>query len=257
MINRQLILSLIKREVLSRYKGSLGGLLWSFLIPLLMLAVYTFVFSVIFKAKWNAGSDSKTEFALILFTGLIFFNFFSECISKAPSLILSNINFVKKIVFPVEILSVVSLGAAFYQLCISFCVWLLFYLIFFGIPKLTILLIPLIFIPLALLVLGMSWFLSAIGVYLRDVGQIVGVFVTIMMFMSPIFYPITIVPEAFRELMLFNPITYIVEASRDVMVYGNGINIKMYFIQLLLSTVIAFLGYRFFMKTKKGFADVI
>lgn len=255
--NRQLIWTLTKRDIISKYKGSFGGMLWSFLIPLLMLAVYTFVFSVIFKAKWNAGSDSKTEFALILFTGLIFFNFFSECINRAPNLITSNINYVKKIVFPIEILPIVSLCSALYQLLISSVVWLLFFLMFFGLPPITIFQVFLLIIPFVFLILGISWFLSAIGVYIRDVSQVVGIFVTIMMFMSPIFYPITIVPEGFRKLMLFNPLTYVVEEARAIMVYGINLNFSMYIIQFLLSIVVAIVGLMFFMKTKKGFADVI
>lgn len=254
---RDLIWALAKRDVVSKYKGSFAGMLWSFLIPLLMLSVYTFVFSVIFKAKWNVNSDSKTEFALILFTGLIFFNFFSECISRAPNLIISNVNYVKKVVFPIEILVIVSLISALYQLAISFTVWLLFYLCFFGIPPITIFEILLLLFPFILLILGTTWFLSAIGVYVRDVGQIVGIFVTIMMFMSPIFYPIHIVPEGFRKLMLLNPLTFMVEEARAVMVYGEHINLSIYILHVFLAILFALMGYMFFMKIKKGFADVI
>lgn len=255
--NRQLIWTLAKRDIASKYKGSFGGVLWSFLIPLLMLSVYTFVFSVVFKAKWNVNSDSKTEFALILFTGLIFFNFFSECVSRAPNLITSNVNYVKKIVFPVEILPVVALCSAFYQLMVSALVWLLFDLAFFGLPPITVFQIILLLIPLIFLILGLSWFLSAIGVYIRDVSQVVGVLVTVMMFMSPIFYPITVVPESFRKLMLFNPLTFMVEEARSVMIFGVNLNWSMYLIHFILSLIIAMVGFHFFMKTKKGFADVI
>lgn len=255
--NRQLIWSLTKRDVIGRYKGSIMGLLWSFLIPLLMLAVYTFVFSVIFQAKWNVESDSKTEFALILFTGLIFFNFFAECINKAPTLIIANANYVKKVVFPLEILPIVTLLSAFYQLIISGLVWIVFYFFFFGLPSITIFLIVPLLIPFIFLILGFSWLLSALGVYIRDVGQAIGIVVTILMFMSPIFYPITIVPEMFRGIMLLSPVTFMVEEARSVMVYGNSINWKLYFVHFALALAIAYLGYRFFMKTKKGFADVL
>lgn len=254
---KSLILALSKREILAKYKGSFIGILWSFLIPLLMLSVYTFVFSVVFKAKWNVESDSKTEFALILFTGLIFFNFFSDCISKAPSLITSNTNYVKKIVFPLEILPIVSLCSALYQLAISGTVWLLFYIIFFGIPPVTIFQLPLLLIPFILFVLGSSWLLSALGVYVRDINQVIGVVITVLMFMSPIFYPITIVPETFRKFLLISPITFMVEEARSVMVMGTSIDYKLYTVHLVIAITTSIIGYVFFMKTKKGFADVL
>jgi lipopolysaccharide transport system permease protein len=109
--NYALIITLIQREIQGRYKGSFMGVLWSIINPIFMLTIYTFVFSVVFKARWHSGNDSKTEFALVLFAGLIIFNFFSECIHRAPSLIVNNVNFVKKVVFPLEILTFVTLGS--------------------------------------------------------------------------------------------------------------------------------------------------
>lgn len=255
--NFPLITSLTKREIEGRYKGSFMGLLWSFLVPLLMLGVYTFVFSVVFQARWDVEFESKTGFALVLFTGLIFFNLFSECISKAPTLIIANANFVKKVVFPLEILPVVALFSALYQLLISFAVWLIFYFIFFGVPPKTIFFIIPLLIPFVIFILGISWFLSALGVYIRDIGQVIGVLVTIMMFMSPIFYPISIVPKMFQSLMLLSPLTFMVEEARSVMVYGNHVDWSGYFLHLFCALLIAYLGYKFFLKAKKGFADVL
>lgn len=255
--NRRLIYSLAKREVVGRYRGSVMGLLWSFFNPVLMLAVYTFVFSVVFRARWAGGSDSKTEFALILFAGLLVFNLFSECVNRAPGLILSNSNYVKKVIFPLEILPLVALGSAAFHFAISFIVWLLFYLVFFGWPPVTVLWLPLILLPLILMTVGLSWLLASLGVYLRDVGQIIGVVTTILMFVSPIFYPIAALPEKYRPLMHLSPLTFVVEQARDVMIWGRSIDWPLWGLSMILSSVIAWLGFAWFQKTRKGFADVI
>lgn len=255
--NSNLIIDLIKREVVGRYRGSSMGLLWSFFNPILMLIIYTFVFSIVFKARWPGGSESKTEFALVLFSGLMVFNLFSECINRAPSLILNNANYVKKVIFPLEILPIVALGAAFFHFAISLIVWLVFFFIFFGLPKPEIFLLLAVLIPLMFLIMGLSWGLASLGVYLRDVSQVVGVLTTVLMFMSPIFYPISALPEQYRALMHLNPLTFSVEQARDVMIWGKGINWSDWSLQLLVSLSIFWLGFAWFQKTRKGFADVL
>jgi lipopolysaccharide transport system permease protein len=255
--HRHLIFSLVRREVLGRYQGSIMGLLWSFFNPILMLAVYTFVFSVVFKARWIGGSSSKTEFALVLFAGLMVFNLFAECVNRAPGLVLGNTNYVKKVVFPLEILPVVALGSAAFHLLISLSVWLVFYTIFFGIPHPTILLFPLVLIPLVLLTLGFSWTLAALGVYLRDVGQIIGVVTTVLTFLSPIFYPIAALPEVYRPFMEISPLTQVIEETRDVMIWGKTPDWGTWLIYLLFSMTVAWIGFALFQKTRKGFADVL
>ncbi len=255
--NRELIRSLIQREVIGRYRGSILGILWSFLNPVLMLAVYTFVFSVVFKARWNAGSDSRTEFALVLFAGLMVFNLFSECVTRAPSLILSNANYVKKVVFPLEILPWVSLGSALFHTLISLCVWLLFYGVFFGVPPVTAWLIPVVVVPLIAFTLGISWFLASLGVYLRDVAQIIGLLTTVLMFLSPIFYPVSSLPEEYRGLFQLNPLTPTVEMVRDVLIWDKLPEWTLYGISLIAALMVAFLGFAWFQKTRKGFADVL
>jgi lipopolysaccharide transport system permease protein len=257
LCNRHLIIQMIRREVIGRYKGSIFGLAWSFFNPIVMLAVYTFVFSYIFKSRWVGGSDSKTEFALVLFSGLMVFNLFSECVNRAPGLILSNVNYVKKVVFPLEILPVVALGASLFHFVISLIVWVGFYLIFFGLPNYTIIYLPLVIFPIVLMTLGFSWFLASLGVYLRDVGQIIGIITTVLMFLSPIFYPIMALPEEYRSVMLFSPLTFIVEQTRDIMVWGKGFNWIGWTIYTAASSIIAWLGFVWFQKTRKGFADVL
>lgn len=255
--NRELIKASVKREVLGRYRGSFLGLLWSFFNPLFMLAVYTFVFSVVFKARWNVESDSKTEFALVLFAGLIVFNLFGETINRSPSLVLNNPNYVKKVVFPLEILPVVTLLSALFHGLISLGVWLLAHLLFFGLPHATALYLPLIILPFMLFVIGLSWGLASIGVFLRDVSQFIGTIITVLMFMTPIFYPVTALPEEFRQWLYFNPLTPVIEQSRDVLYWGKQPDFALLGIYALASAVIAWLGFAWFQKTRKGFADVL
>jgi lipopolysaccharide transport system permease protein len=255
--NRNLIKVSVRREVLGRYRGSFLGIFWSFFNPLLMLAVYTFVFSGLFKARWHSGSDSKTEFALVLFAGLMLFNMFAECINRAPGLIMGNPNYVKKVVFPLEILPWISLGSALFHGAISLLVWLIAYTIFFGVPHATVLLLPLVLLPLILFTMGLSWALASLGVFLRDVSQIIGIITTILMFLSPIFYPVSTLPERFRPLLYMNPLTPAIESTRDVLYWGKLPSFEMLGVCLLIGALVAWLGFAWFQKTRKGFADVL
>jgi lipopolysaccharide transport system permease protein len=255
--HRGLILASAKREVLGRYRGSVLGLLWSFFNPLFMLAVYTFVFSEVFKARWSVDSESKTEFALVLFAGLIVFNLFSECINRAPSLILSNVNYVKKVLFPLEILPFVALLSCLFHTFVSLAVWLIAYIIFFGAPHATLIYLPLVLLPLAFFIMGLSWALASLGVYLRDVSQLIGVVMMAMMFLSPIFYPASALPEAYRHLLFLNPLTAVIEMTRDVLFWGRLPDFELLGIFWLATAIIAWLGFAWFQKTRKGFADVL
>ncbi|ABA75786.1 MULTISPECIES: ABC transporter permease [Pseudomonas] len=255
--NRTLIRASIKREVLGRYRGSVLGVLWSFFNPVFMLAVYTFVFSVVFKARWSGGSDSKTEFALILFAGLMVFSLFAECINRAPGLIVSNANYVKKVVYPLEILPWVSLGAAMFHALISLGVWMLAYLIFFGVPHLTALYLPLVIMPLVLVMMGLSWGLASLGVYLRDIAQFIGILTSVLMFLSPIFYPASALPEAYRPVLMLNPLTPVIEQARDVLFFGRAPDFSIIGIYFLIGLLVMWLGFAWFQKTRKGFADVL
>ncbi|MBU4609196.1 ABC transporter permease [Achromobacter sp. GG226] len=255
--NRALIGASAKREVLGRYRGSALGLLWSFFNPLLMLSVYTFVFSEVFNARWGAASQSKTEFALILFAGLLIFNVFSECANRAPSLILSNPNYVKKVVFPLEVLPVIALMSALYHFVVTVAVWLAAYVVMFGVPHATIFYLPLIIGPFCLFILGVCWALASLGVFLRDVAQIIGVLTMALMFLSPIFYPATAVPEAYRHILSLNPLTQVIENSRAVMFWGRAPDWSYVGFAWITAAVIAWVGFAWFQKTRKGFADVL
>lgn len=246
-----------RREVVGRYRGSILGLLWSFFNPILMLTIYTFVFSVVFKARWGAGGDNKFEFALILFAGLIVFNIFAECVNRAPALILDNVNYVKKVVFPLEILPVVVLGTALFHGMISWVVLLASYLLLSVTLHWTIIFAPLVILPLLLLVLGVSWFLASFGVFVRDISQAIGMLTTVLLFLSPIFYPVSSLPEKYRVFVYINPLTFIVEQMRDVLIFGKVPSWSGLCLMTLGGAIIAWLGLVWFQKTRKGFADVL
>ena len=222
-----------------------------------MLCVYTFVFSVVFKARWHPDSDSRTEFALVLFAGLLVFNLFAECVGKAPGLILSNPNYVKKVVFPLDVLAWVNLGAALFHFGISLIVWLLAYLVFFGLPHVSVLWIPFVMLPFTLLVIGLTWLLASLGVYLRDIGQFVGIVISVLMFMSPIFYPASALPETWQKLLMLNPITPTIEMVRTVLYSGSAPDPVHWGISMFMGSLMASAGYAWFQKTRKGFADVL
>lgn len=257
--NRQLILQMSKREVVGRYRGSVLGLAWSFFNPVFMLVVYTFVFSEIFKIRWGGigGDDSKTQFAVILFVGMIVLGLFSEVLSRAPGLILSNVNYVKKVVFPIEILPVIAMGAALFHSLISLGVLLAAFALFNGYVHWTAIFIPLVLLPLVILTLGLGWLLASLGVFLRDVGQTIGLIITVLMFLSPVFYPVTAVPERFRPFIMANPLTFIIEQAREVLIWGHLPNWAALGGYTLAAVTIAWAGYAWFQKTRSGFADVI
>lgn len=256
--NRQLAMVLARREVAGRYRGSVMGLLWSFLNPILMIAVYTFVFSVVFKARWGGGADETTvQFAVVLFVGVITHGLLSEVLNRAPTLVTSNVNYVKKVVFPLEILPVSVLGAALFHSLISIGVLLITFLIFNGFLHWTIIFLPLIFLPLVIFILGVAWMLASLGVFLRDVGQTIGIVTMVMLFMAPVFYPITALPESFRFWIMLNPLTFIIEQARDVLIWGRLPDWAGLGIYTVMAFAVAWAGFFWFQKTRKGFADVL
>ena len=256
--NRQLIWQMTKREVIGRYRGSVMGIAWSFFHPVLMLSVYTFVFSVVFKARWGGGNEeSKTQFAVVLFAGMIVHSLFSECLNRAPGLILSHTNYVKKIIFPLEILPWVALGSALFHTLVSIFVLLLFFFALNFYLHWTLVFLPLVLFPLLLVIIGAAWFVASIGVYLRDVGQTIGIITTVLLFLSPIFYPISALPPEYRTALLINPLTFIIEQTRAVVIWGalpNFVGIAWY---AAAGSAVAWTGFLWFQKTRKGFADVL
>ncbi|RPH48088.1 MAG: ABC transporter permease [Desulfobacteraceae bacterium] len=255
---RDLIRQLTWREVVGRYKGSFIGLGWSFIQPLIMLCVYTFVFSVIFKARWGVGpGEGKAAFALALFMGLITFSIFSEVANSAPFLVLGNANYVKKVVFPLEILPLVRLLSAMINAAFSLVVLFAGILIINHFIHKTALLLPLIWLPMMMFTLGCGCFLASLGVFVRDTGAVIGVLTTMLFFLTPIFYPISAVPEQFRIFCRINPIAIFVEDARRVVLWGLFPDWPWFFFGMALSVAVFILGFVWFMKSKKAFADVI
>lgn len=254
---RQLIAAMTKREVIGRYRGSVMGLAWSFFNPILMLAVYTFVFSEVFQSRWPGQDTSKGGFAILLFVGMIVHGLFSECANRSASLIIANGNYVKKVIFPLEILTVVTLGSALFHTCISLIVLLGAQFLLTHQLHLSALFFPLILMPLLIATLGISWWLAALGVYLRDVGQVIGVLTTVLLFLSPVLYPVAALPEVYQPWLKLNPLTYIIEESRNVLLFGLSPQWGSLTVAMLIGLAIAVGGFWFFQKTRKGFADVI
>ena len=255
--HRKLIERLSKREIEAKYRGSLLGPVWALLTPLMMLGVYTFLFSIVFQSRWTVSGGGRGEFAILFFSGMIIFTILSESAVRAPGLMIENVSYIKKVVFPLEIMPWVCLSVSLFNAALSFVVLLLFYVIVLGLPPLTILLLPLVLLPLCLATLGLTWFLASVGVFLRDIQQIIGAVVTALMFLSPVFYPVTAIPESYRWLIYLNPLTITLESSKDVLFWGRVPDPVMWTVDLLFGWLIAWIGYVWFMKTRKAFADVI
>lgn len=255
--NRQLIRQMVRREVIGRYKGSAMGLIWSFLNPVLMLLVYTFVFSVVFKARWGGGDETRSQFAVVLFAGLIIHGLFAEVLNRAPGLILANVNYVKKVVFPLEILPVVCMGAALFHALVSLLVLLGASALLNGHVPWTATFTPLIVLPLVVFGVGVGWILASLGVFVRDVGQVVSVLSTVLLFLSPVFFPVNALPAFLQPWMLLNPLTFIIEQARDVLIWGRLPDWSGLLIYHAGAAAVAWLGYFWFQKTRKGFADVL
>lgn len=254
---RDLVWQMTKREVIGRYRGSVLGVFWSFLTPLCMLAIYSFVFGFVLKVRWRAESQSQIESSLILFAGLVLYGLFAECITRAPGLIVSNANYVKKVIFPLEIFPWVIMGAALFHALMSLVVVIIFTIGVYGALPWTVLTLPVIVVPFVLMTVGICWFLSSLGVFLRDINQTVGLITTALLFLSPILYPTSAVPPSVQFVLLVNPLTFVVEQVRGALLWGqvpHWAGVGYYFVG---SVVVAWLGLWWFQKTRRGFADVL
>lgn len=252
-----LILQLGRREVLSRYRGTVMGIFWSFISPVVMLVVYTFVFSEVFKARWGVGGTDKTAFAVNLFAGIIVHGFFAECLSRSPTLMPQYVSYVKRVVFPLAILPPVVVVSALFHTFISVLVLLIAHFVLYGFVHWQALFLPLLMLPLVFVALGCTWLLTALGVFLRDIGQIMPVVITILMFMAPVFYPVSALPEAYQGWLYLNPLTPAIESARALLLQGELPGWQGYFLYLAAGLASAALGWAFFERARKGFADVL
>jgi lipopolysaccharide transport system permease protein len=256
--HRDLIRQFTRREVEGRYRGSFLGLFWSFINPLALLLIYTFVFGVVFQARWpNLKNNNLGEFALVLFCGLTAFNIFSECVSRAAGLIVAVPNYVKKVVFPLEILPISVLGSALFHGLVSLSILLVANLLISGTLHWTLLLLPLIMLPLVFLSMGLAWFLASMGVFIRDISYAVALAVQVLLFATPIFYSIDNIPARLQPIIRLNPLASIVEHFRRVILWGLTPSWPELALWLAATGALMLLGYTWFMKTKKAFADVI
>ncbi|RMH93346.1 ABC transporter permease [Lysobacter pythonis] len=255
--HREMIFRLTQREISSKYRGSLFGVAWSLLLPLLMLAVYTLVFTEIFEARWELNESRKGIFALAIFSGLVLYTFFAECTLKAPALLLSNTSYITRVVFPLEILPVVSTLATLFNAVAGLVVLSVGVVLLTGRIELTFLYAFLMLLPLTFICLGLVWVLSAIGIYIRDIGLIVAPLTTGMLFLIPVLYPLSQVPERLRGFVEINPLTYLIESTRGAMLSGRIPDMPHFGGVLIGAVVFSLLGFLLFNKARRGFADVV
>ena len=222
--NKGLIRNLVHREVVGRYKGSMLGIFWSLATPIFMLAVYTLVFRHIFKAKWPGVEDGNMSFALNLFAGLLVFNWAAEFLSRAPRLVTEQPNLVTKVVFPLQVLPWSALLSSFFHVMVSCAVWLAGCLLFGQGVHASWLALPLVFLALVPSLLGLGWMLSAMGVYFRDLSEIVGLFMGMLLFLTPVFFPLSVLPDFLQTWVGFNPLAVPIEALRSIGLMGQWPN---------------------------------
>ena len=256
--HRELIWQLSTSEATSRYRGSVFGILWSFVIPIVMIVAYKFVFSVVFKARWRSPeNESPLEFGIALYCGLIVFNVFSEVVGRCPALIRSNPNYVKRIAFPLQVLPIVALNASLFHAAINAIVLLGIVLLVHGGVAVTAGFALVALVPLALFTLGLAWWVASLSVYVRDLGHVMQLILQLLFFTTPIFYPLSAVPEPIRTVMSYSPLAVAVETARNALLFGQMPDWVMIEITAAGAFIVMLLGYAFFMKTKRGFADVL
>lgn len=257
--NRDLIIQMLLRNLAARYRGSALGGAWSFAQPLLMLGVYTFVFGIVFKARWGGEQfgDSRSAFPLIMFCGMAVFNIFTESVNNSTAAVAGNPGFVKKVIFPLEILPLCNVLTSLIFGLVWFALLFMGAVLLLGSGSWTMLFLPVMLLPLLLISCGLSFLVASLGVYLRDIQQIVSIVTQVLFFMTPIFYPIELVPERIRWVLQANPLSILVEQTRRVFLFNQLPEVLPMLEVFGVSVVIFQLGLLWFSKTKKGFADVL
>ena len=256
--HRALIGQLVHREIEGRYRGSLLGVVWALLHPLILLLVYTFVFGVVFRMRWpQAAGDDLSGFALVLMCGLLAYNLCSECLTRAPFAVTAVPNYVKKVIFPLQVLPITVLGSGLFHAAVGLVLLMVAGAVIRHSVPWTVVLVPVVAAPLVLLLLGATWFLSSLGVFVRDVGYIVNLACQVLLFMTPVFYPLAALPEAYRPLVTANPLTGAVEDLRRTVLWGEVPDWSQLATRTAVATVVMAMGYAWFMTTRRGFADVL
>ncbi|HEL3196722.1 TPA: ABC transporter permease [Stenotrophomonas maltophilia] len=256
-VHRSLTREMTLRDIRGRYRGASFGLLWSLISPFMMLCVYTLAFGYILKSRWPGASGNMGEFAMILFAGLIVHGFFAEVLTRSPNLIVGNSNLVKRIIFPLHLLPWTAVLSALFHLAANTVVYLVISTLLLRDPHWTVVLLPLVMLPLVMLAVGVSWILSALGVYLRDVGQVMGVVSTAMLFLSSAIIPVSTLPAQFQFVFRINPLTFIIDQVREVAFWGRLPDWSGLGLYALMALAVMYLGFAFFEKARRGFADVL
>jgi lipopolysaccharide transport system permease protein len=253
-----LVAALTKRDVLLKYRGSILGFLWSFITPFFLLAIYTAVFGLIFKAKWGGtGQGGWKEFVVMLFCGLIPFNFYQEAIAKSCQSIVSAPNYVKRIAFPTEVLPLVMTLSAFVHAAINCAVLMGFVMILMRSFHWTFLLLPLIWLPVLISAWACALVAASVGVFIRDLGHLISLAFNVLMFVSPIFYSDSMVPARFRFTLFLNPIAYAASNLRKVCVLGVNLNWESWCLFMGVSLAGLLLAAGYFQMLRRRFADVL
>ena len=255
--NKYLVKKLIVRDIKTKYKGSVLGMFWSWIVPIMMLAVYTFVFSEVFQARWSVDTNDKYQFAMTMFCGLSVFNVMAETMNRSTGLIMQNTNYVKKVMFPLELLPFVTVITAMFNCVVSLVILIVARLVIYkSISPMVLLLLPAL-IPILIISVGVGLFLSSLSVFLRDMGSIISVIVAVLMYATPVFYSSAAVPEKYRLISNLNPLTYIIENVRRIILYDEWINLQWYISSLITALVFYAIGLLVFKRSKEGFADVL
>lgn len=252
-----LVRELTKREILGRYRGANFGLLWALIAPFLMLAVYSLAFGGVLGSRWPTVDGKQGNFTLILFIGLILHAFLAECLTQAPRLVSGNTSYVKKVVFPLEVLPWPMVLSALFHLFMNLAAYLVLAVFIGQSVGWTLVLFPLVVLPLVWLALGLGWGLAALGVYFRDINQIIGVLSTALLFTSTAIVPISVIPEGMRWIYRMNPLSFIIDQARDVVIWGRIPDWQGLAVYSILALLVFYMGYSLFRATRRGFADVL
>lgn len=252
-----MIYQFARRDIEAKFRQSWLGMAWLFLAPLLMLTIYTLVFRHIFQVRWAPPGEGSLAFALRLYTGLVIFNFFAECINRAPHLMLEQPYLIKKVVFPLEILPWASVLAGSVQLLMGGVILLALNLLGLGSVPVSTLALPLVWLPLLPLCLGLSWLLSSLGIFIRDIGQVVGLLIGALMFLSPVFFPVEALPQTVQKWMWLNPLAPIMNQTRQVLLQGQWPDWSQWLLSLVACSVLAVIGAAIFQRLREGFSDVL
>ena len=254
---RELVAELVRSDIAGRYRGSMLGLLWSFASPLLLLAAFTFVFGTVLKTRWGGAVTTQGDFALVLFPGILLHALLAESFNRAPVIVTAVPNYVKKVVFPLELLPLVAVVTSGFHALIGFGVLAAALVLAHGMLPLTAVAVPVVVAPYLVLILGVTWFLAALGVYLRDIAQVIGLVTMLLMFLSPVFYPASALPESYRGWLAVNPLTLPLEATRGALIWGKWPDWSALGVYAIIAIAVAGAGYWWFQKSRKGFADVL